>query len=62
MDINFEYASITGKNFSLFGRHLAEIFKFLIAKLFMGHPVYTGALLHKIEGRKKLATCFIFEG
>jgi hypothetical protein len=39
MDINFEYASITDKNFSWFGRHLAEIFKFLIAKLFMDHPV-----------------------
>ena len=40
MDINFEYVSITGKNFSSFGRHLGKIFKILIAVLFMGHPVY----------------------
>jgi hypothetical protein len=29
------------KNFSSFGRELVEIFKFLIAHLFMGPPVHT---------------------
>ncbi len=40
MDINFEYPSITDKNFSSFDWHLVEIFKFLIGDLSMAHPVF----------------------
>ena len=36
---NFKRVSITGKNFSSFGRELVEIFKFFIAKRLMRHPV-----------------------
>ena len=36
---NFKWTSIMGKNFSLFGRELVKISKFLIAQLLMDHPV-----------------------
>jgi hypothetical protein len=39
MKKNFEDSSITDKKISPIGCSRVEIFKFLIAQLFMGHPV-----------------------
>ena len=40
MDITFEHVSVGGKDCSSFDLYLAEIFKYLSAMLFIGHPVY----------------------
>jgi hypothetical protein len=40
MKKKFKQASITGKSYSSFDQHLAEIFKFLIRVLLMVDPVY----------------------
>ncbi len=48
MDINSEHASMSGKKINPFFRAVTEIFKFFIAKLFMGHPVYFLVSTHHI--------------